>query len=124
MLGLEPIKFTSDADLTKQISTESKLFSIYSDGVVPGYRRTTRVRVHAVVDFRNAPPPGEGAAGLPLPGASGSGVVPGRNAAPVPSGPGGTGTTTFSGSGTNQQDALLGALAPNPGGSIIYYRIE
>ena len=76
----------------------------------------------SVVDFRNAPPPGYGNAGIPPPG-SGSGAVTASPAASAP--PRGGGTTTFSGNnGQPGQDALLGALAANPGGSVIYYRIE
>lgn len=33
---------------------ESKVFSIYADGVVPGTQREARVRIHAVVDMRQA----------------------------------------------------------------------
>ena len=36
------------------MTAESKMFSIYADGVVPGFQRKTRIRLHAVVDFRNA----------------------------------------------------------------------
>lgn len=125
MVGIMPVVFFSDAEVQKAISTESKVFSIYADGIVPGYRRTTRVRVHAVVDFRNAPPPGFGFAGIPMPGASGSaglpaGLPPGLpGATPSPSPAATVQTTSPSG-----QDAIAGALAPNPGGTILYFRIE
>ena len=36
------------------ITLKSKRFSIYADGIVPGYKRTTKVRIHAVVDFVHA----------------------------------------------------------------------
>ena len=122
-LGIEPVKFTSVAETAKLITTESKLFSVYADGIVPGYRRTTRVRIHAVIDFRNAPPPGFGNAGIPPPG-SGSGAFTGAPAASSPP-PGGGSVSTFGGNnGQPGQDALLGALAANPGGAVIYYRIE
>lgn len=43
-----------NADLDQITTTSSQVFSVYSTGVVPGRRKTTRVKVHAVVDFRNA----------------------------------------------------------------------
>src|SRR5215470_9177883 len=54
-LGITPIQFDAEDRLKKAVTTESKVFSIYSDGVVPGYQRKTRVRIHTVVDFRSAP---------------------------------------------------------------------
>ncbi len=54
-LGLEPVVFKSESELKNMVTTESKMFSIYADGVVKGHRRETRVRIHAVVDFRGAP---------------------------------------------------------------------
>jgi general secretion pathway protein K len=110
-LGIEKVVFDSKDMVKASISTESKMFSIYADGIVPGYQRKTTVRIHAVVDFRDAPAPG---------------------VAPMP-------TTTQTGTGTAQQfvasgssasagglgvDSIPGALAPNPGGTVIYYRTE
>lgn len=43
-----------NSDLDQITTTSSQVFSVYSVGVVPGRRKTTRVKVHAVVDFRNA----------------------------------------------------------------------
>jgi general secretion pathway protein K len=43
-----------NSDLDQLTTTSSQVFSIYSTGVVPGRRKTTRVKIHAVVDFRNA----------------------------------------------------------------------
>jgi general secretion pathway protein K len=134
MVGIMPVVFFSDAEVQKAISTESKMFSIYADGIVPGYRRTTRVRIHAVVDFRNAPPPGFGFAGIPVAGASGSaagmaglpGMPPGMPPAGFMTGAGATRSTAPSGAtpGAAGAEGIPGALAPNPGGTIIYYRIE
>lgn len=131
MVGIMPVVFFSDAEVQKAISTESKIFSIYADGIVPGYRRTTKVRIHAVVDFRNAPPPGFGFAGIPMGGASGSaaglpGLPPGLPPGMPPGAAGATRSTAPSdGSGVNNGTAsIAGALAPNPGGTILYYRIE
>src|SRR6478752_367168 len=57
-LGMEPVPFLSPQEAGKALSVESKLFSIYATGVVKAGKRETRVRIHAVIDFRNAPPPG------------------------------------------------------------------
>ncbi len=113
--GIEPVQFQSEAEALKMLTTESKVFSIYADGIVPGFRRKTTVRIHAVVDFRSAPPPGY----PPLPpGATG---VPGATGMP-------TGTTpaasTASADAADTQQAIAGAMAPNPGGTIIYWRTE
>jgi general secretion pathway protein K len=128
MLGLDPVKFTSDSETQKMISTESKMFSIYADGIVPGYRRQTKIRIHAVVDFRNAPPPGEMWAGI---NPYGSGSASNGAGLAVPTAAPTATTTSTSGSGAGSlpaggtsADAISGALAPNPGGSIVYYRIE
>ncbi len=126
MVGIEPVTFFSDAEVQKAVSTESKIFSIYADGSVPGYRRVTRVRVHAVVDFRNAPPPAFGFAGIPLAGsaAPGSSAPPGlTGASAVPTGTSAVGSLPNS-NGAPTPESIAGALAPNPGGTIIYYRAE
>jgi len=135
-LGIEPVQFLSEAETMKMISTESKVFSIYADGVVPGYRRETRVRVHAVVDFRMAPAPGYGPGFVP-PGMEGLvSAMGGMNQQGLASalgrgqqgfGPGaGSGSSQFgAGSGeTMGQNAIQGALVPSPGGTIIYWRVE
>jgi general secretion pathway protein K len=107
-LGIGPVVFTSVIEANKVLTAESKVFSIYSTGEIAGYQRKTRVKLHTVVDFRGAPNP----AAAPI-------FDPSRPAAaataPVP-----TATAT----GTAPTDILAGALAPNPGGTIIYYRTE
>jgi len=128
MVGIEPVTFFSDAEVQKAVSTESKIFSIYADGSVPGYRRVTKVRVHAVVDFRNAPPPTFGFAGIPLAGsaAPGSSAPPGltgASAVPTATGTSAVGSLPSSNGGPTPE-SIAGALAPNPGGTIIYYRAE
>jgi general secretion pathway protein K len=112
-MKIEPVVFTSATEAAKAATAESSVFSIYADGIVPGYQRKTRVRIHAVVDFRGAPAPGAspvnqmnvgsdaGAAAAPPPGQFGGGAA-----------------------GTSTVGALTTALAPNPGGTIIYYRME
>jgi len=101
MAGLQPIKFASPKEIERQLTLKSKVFSIYADGIVPGNQRTTKVRVHAVVDFRMV-------SGLNDPFS----MLPGVGAPPVPQG-GSTGT----GAGTGIQQA-------NPAGTVIYWRVE
>jgi len=54
-MGMQPVKFTSESEFQKSVTTESKMFSIYAVGVVKGYKRETRLSIHEVVDFRAAP---------------------------------------------------------------------
>lgn len=113
-IGMEPVPFLSEGEAAKMISVESKLFSVYATGFVKSGKRETRVRVHAVVDFRNAPPPG--AASQLNAAAQVLRNQPGQ-------GPGGTGGT----SATNPNDpsaALASLLKPTPGGTIIHYKVE
>jgi general secretion pathway protein K len=108
-LGLEPVVFDAQDQMNKAVTAESKVFSIYADGIVPGYQRKTRVRIQAVVDFRGAPAP---TTGSPQP--SGSGTP-----APPPPPPGQVGASTPSG-----QDPITAATQPNPAGTVVYYRME
>jgi hypothetical protein len=69
-----------------------------------------------VVEFRDAPPPG-----MPPEMAAAAGLDP--NAAPAGSqtpAPGATGTLPDGAT----QDAISAALAPSPGGNVIYYRVD
>ena len=113
-LGMKPVIFQSRAEFEKSITTESKMFSIYAVGIKKGYRRETRVKIHAVVDFRNAPPPGMG-----FPGATATAGLPGLTPTAAPSA---TGTAALpQGAGAN---AMLAAMQPNTGGQVVYYRVE
>ncbi len=110
--GMKPVVFRSPADFQKSITTESKMFSIYAVGVKKGYRRETRVRVHAVVDFRAAPAIGA-TPGLPgatpgLPGATG---LPGS-------------TPAAGGAAAAGPNAIAAANAPSTGGQVVYFRLE
>jgi general secretion pathway protein K len=109
-IGMKPIVFKSQAEFQKSITTESKMFSIYAVGVKKGYRRETRVKVHAVVDFRNAP-------NLSQPAPAGTNPLGGTT--PVPSASASTGSTRPTGA-----DALAAANAPSTGGTVVYYRVE
>jgi len=111
MIGLEPVQFKSDTEVNRVLTAESKVFSIYSTGEIPGYQRKTRIRLHTVVDFRGAPAPGAGTA---QPNTTNP---PNRPATPPPTG-------TVNTVGSSSADPLSAALAPNPGGTIVYYRME
>jgi general secretion pathway protein K len=100
LLGVKPVKFLSESDFAKSLSTESKVFSMYSVGVVKGYKRETRVKIHAVVDFRAAP---SLLGGLPPPASGG-----GQSVAV----------------GTQDTKGIQAALQPNVGGQVLYYNIE
>jgi general secretion pathway protein K len=131
-LGVQPVKFKREKDVQSAIALSSKRFSIYADGIVPGYKRTTKVRIHAVLDFRDA-------GGI---GPMGSIVVGGGQAAAnaaslAAANPGGTGTgglpstgTTTGGSSASSgtqpgsPDAILAQLNSNPAGTVIYWRVE
>ncbi|MCC6900209.1 MAG: general secretion pathway protein GspK [Polyangiaceae bacterium] len=114
-LEMKPIQLLSDTETIKGITTESLVFSIYSTGYVKAGQRETRVKIHAVVDFRGAPPPGmapgamsaiEAAAAAAGSGAAGTGGAPGA----LPEGA--------------TEGAIAAACQPNPGGNIIYHRVE
>jgi len=110
-LGIEPVVFDAQDQMNKAVTAESKVFSIYADGVVPGYQRKTRVRIHAVVDFRSAPAP----TAAPLPGAPSPAGSAGAAPAGPPPGQFGAGTAS---------DPIQAVTQPNPAGTVIYYRME
>ncbi|MCC6553851.1 MAG: general secretion pathway protein GspK [Polyangiaceae bacterium] len=104
-MGVEPVKLkVSKKEFLKTISNETKFLSVYAEGVVPGNKRETRVRIHAVLDIQGAQPPGEG----------NNNVIP-------PTGGG-------SGSGTSLGEVPEGAyeqqVRANPAGTVVYWRIE
>jgi general secretion pathway protein K len=117
-LGVQPVTFKSD--MKDLISTQSKMFSIYADGVVPGPQHETHVRLHAVVDFRQASELGSSSAldalqslAAGLDGTSKSGV-----SNPTPSGSGTVGMTEMT------PEQMAAALASNPLGQVVYWRME
>lgn len=120
-IGIPPFKFQSPAEAAKNFTTESKVFSIYATGEVKGFRRTTRVKIHAVVDYRNAPPipnsPMSATGQQPLPGQQGAQQQPPQQGQQGAQGAGGL----PAGAGA---DAIMGALTANPAGTVVYYRIE
>jgi general secretion pathway protein K len=102
-LGVKPVKFQSDSEFAKSISTESKVFSVYAVGVVKGYKRETRTKIHSVIDFQTAPSLLGGLAG---------GSVSSPSGGPLTS------------AGRQDTSAITAALQPNVGGQVVYYDIE
>ncbi|WP_437983573.1 general secretion pathway protein GspK [Sorangium sp. So ce117] len=51
-MGVEAVKFKPN--VTKSLGNKTNFLSIYADGIVPGNKRETRVRIHAVVDLTGA----------------------------------------------------------------------
>jgi general secretion pathway protein K len=111
VMGMKPVKFQSESDFGKSISTESKVFSIYAVGVVKGYKREVRVKVHAVVDFRTAPS---------LTGGGGSTT----NSTTAPGSPGAATASTSSTSSTGDAAMLAAAAQAGIGGQVLYFNIE
>jgi general secretion pathway protein K len=118
---IKPVVFKSRGDTEKQIAVDSKLLSIYAEGVVPGLKKETRVRIHTVVDIRGAPPIGDPFSGLP----GGTGAQGGA----------GAGASAAAGGSTGQQgkneapsaqtpEAIAATLAQNPAGTVVYWRVE
>jgi general secretion pathway protein K len=108
-IGMKPVVFKSQTEFQKSITTESKMFSIYAVGVKKGYRRETRVQVHAVVDFRSAPDLSQ-----PAPIAN---PLAGPGAAP-------SAPTARATAAQTSAEALAAANAPSTAGTIVYYRVE
>jgi general secretion pathway protein K len=105
-LGMKPVKFASESDFAKSISTESKVFSVYAVGIVKGYKRETRVRVHAVVDFRPAPTLSNLAS-----------AVAGAASATASK-------TTTTQPSANDATALQAAMQPSVGGQVLHFTIQ
>ena len=118
LLGVEPIVFRSRNVMKGMVATESKMFSIYADGVIPGQKHETHVRVHAVVDFRQA-------SAIPTATASSSGTGTQGTQGTTPPQP--TAPGSAQGSSTTQEltpEQLAAALLSNPAGQMVYWRIE
>ncbi|HSO00861.1 MAG TPA: hypothetical protein VLS89_21365 [Candidatus Nanopelagicales bacterium] len=102
-MGLQPVVLRAGGqrDLQAAVSTTSKFFSIYGEGVVPGNKRETRVRIHAVIDTSGATAVSEIGLNAVVP-TSGAGQI-GDAMSPA---------------------AYEGMVRINPAGNIVYWRIE
>jgi len=120
-LQIPPVPIVSAAETAKMVTTESKVFSIYATGYVRSGQRESRVRVHAVVDFRGAPAPqqliADQLARLGL--GQGQGLN-GLGAQPTP-----TAASSASPSGSSTPPpGIPSVLKPGPGGNVVYYRVD
>jgi general secretion pathway protein K len=115
--GVPPMQLNARSDILKMLTNESKIFSIYATGIVKNGQRETRVPIHAVVDFRSAPPPGKDsrleALNQALGGAQGSAASTSSGQPDLSGLPEGA-----------TEDAVAKVLRPNPAGSIVYYRLN
>ncbi len=132
-LAIPAVRFQSPADAAKNFTTESKVFSIYATGEVEGRKRTTRIQIHMVVDFRGAPaiPATQGfgtGSGTIAPVSSGTAAPPpltGGQPGGQPGFPGQPGAGGIPGLPPGAgADAIAGALIANPAGTVVYYRVE
>jgi general secretion pathway protein K len=105
---LQPVPITNPGIIRQQLGNTSKIFSIYADGVVPGFRKTTKVRIHAVVDFRLAQGLGETVFSA-ISGAQSNG---------------GTGQLNNAAAGSISPEALGALQRSDPAGTVIYWRVE
>jgi general secretion pathway protein K len=133
-LNMKPVIFKSPKAVTGAITMKSHRFSIYADGIVPGFKRTTKVRIHAVVDYKYA---GQmGATGTVIVGGGQAAATAASLAASLPptgtasggsSSSGGSGSSSSSSSSPIQPgsaDDIMRQLNSNPAGTIIYWRVE
>ncbi len=112
-MGLEPIKFRLASDVEKSLTTESKVFSITATGRSGSPRHQARVVIRAVVDFRAAPPPGVDPAVMAAFEAAGAALPSGAQPPPNPNAP-----------ADLTEDSISDIFRPNPGGDVIYYRVD
>ncbi|MGC4089781.1 MAG: type II secretion system protein GspK [Polyangiaceae bacterium] len=117
-VGLEPVVIPSVGVAKDMIATSSKVFSIYATGIVKTGKRESRVRIHTVVDFRNAPPPGAATTG---PGAQ-PGSTPG--ATPTPQLNRSAAASAANAAATAQQTAIAALTRPNPAGNVVYFKMD
>lgn len=117
-MGVEPLEFENERELRSVIDTKSKVFSIYAEGVVPGQFGTeTRVPIHAVVDFRQA---------SELPAAVDQAALADFLAGGAGADKSGGDSDAVGADPTDPNDpaAVLAALAQDPAGQVVYYRID
>jgi len=115
MMGIPPIVGLVDALLHKTLGVQSQVFSIYATGIVKNGRRETRSRIHAVVDMRGTPPPGQ-ARNIEqyMQMMMGGGAMAGAMA----------NAQTSATSGSAQPLPTSLPTAPQPDGNVVYYRIN
>ncbi|APR82075.1 Hypothetical protein A7982_07424 [Minicystis rosea] len=131
-LNIKPVVWRNANQLAKRLRTSSKRFSIYADGIVPGYKRTTKVRIHAVIDYRDAgvmgqlapPEVGGGQAAAAAMTAPAAPTLQGGRAGASGAGTGSSNTSSTNNGQPMSADDILRGMNSNPAGTIIYWRIE
>ncbi|HMA96052.1 MAG TPA: hypothetical protein VKP30_25375 [Polyangiaceae bacterium] len=125
MLGIPPLQ-VNGAVLKERVKLKSDIFSVYAKGIVKSGRRETTTRIHAVVDFRGAPPPGQSVANsiqLERAGLHEAAAMAAASATPA-----GSAAPTDLPPGVDPQDvtpeSILSAFKASAGGHFIYYRIN
>jgi general secretion pathway protein K len=108
-IGVPPVKFRSDNEVQKTVTTESKVFSIVATGYVKQQKRETRVKIQAVVDFRGAPDP------LKLDEVSGESLAQGAS---------GISNANVKLPDGATDEAIAGAFRPDPAGTVIYFHFN
>jgi hypothetical protein len=111
MMGIPPIQGLVDALLQKTLGVQSQVFSIYATGLVKSGRRETRTRIHAVIDLRGAPAPGD----YLIKQAERAGLL-GSATAAAPAAP------TVSASASTMASSL--PTGPQSDGNVVYYRFN
>lgn len=116
-VGITPVELTVPKLMEEAITTESKVFSIYSTGYVKAGKRQTRTRIHTVIDMRGAPPPGTAAIQAKLNQIQNLETDSRR-----------VGKESEGGLGKlpegYEEGGTARALLPSPAGSILYYRVD
>lgn len=116
-VGITPVEIAVPKLMEDAITTESKVFSIYSSGYVKSGKRQTRTRIHAVIDMRGAPPPGTAAIQAKL-----------NQIQRLESDSRRVGKRSDGGLGKLPEEFEEGgtarALLPSPAGSLLYYRVD
>ncbi len=115
-MGVTPVVFRSKSDMKDVVGTKSKMFSIYAEGVIPSYKRETRVSIHAVVDFRTA-------TALSQMASLGRGGPLNNPNAANPNNPSG-GRSSSGSSGQSSTADAIAALSKDPAGQLVYWRVQ
>jgi general secretion pathway protein K len=115
MGGIKPVQFKSPSEMSKIITTESKMFSVYATGVVKDQGRETRVTIHAVLDFRKAASLSDVAKVL--------GYNPDGTKSNQPADPSSLTSKVYGINGA-PLDPVIAQIAASPAGNIVYWRME
>jgi general secretion pathway protein K len=129
-MGVQPVVFRSNSNLSKQMTTESKVFSIYATGRVKSGSRLIHTKIHAVVDFRDAPAPGVNMQALAAMQSLQGAMNPQQNQQGSSLTPGSIDPSTGQPVGANGSAptgvalAIQSVLKPSPAGNIVYFRVD